>query len=66
MAQESSFVIHDIGISIKHARQVLALAYASLHILQGIVRRKDISRIQKLEIVARGTVDTLVHGIIES
>lgn len=66
MAQEPSLVVHDIGISIKHARQVLALAYASLHILQGIVRRKHVSRIQKHEIVARGTVDALVHGVIES
>ena len=66
MAQEMTIHIHDVGIAIEHARQLLSLADTPLHKLQGIFGREDIACIQEYQIVARSTVDTLVHSIIKS
>ena len=66
MTQEIAHFVHDVGIAVKHAGQYFTLAYAAFYILQRIVGRKGVAGIHKHQIIARSTVDTLVHGIIKS
>ncbi len=66
MTQEIAHLVHDIGIAVKHARQYFSFAYTAFYILQRIVGRKGVAGIHKHQVIARSTVDTLVHGIIKS
>ena len=66
MTQKIAHLVYDVGIAVKYAGQYFSLAYAAFYILQRIVGRKGVAGIHKHQVIARSTVDALVHGIIKS
>ena len=66
MTQEMAHLVHDIGITVKYAGQYFAFAYTAFYILQRIGCRKGVAGIHEHQVIARSTVDALVHGIIKS
>ena len=66
MTQEMAHLVYNIGIAVKYAGQYFSFAYAAFYVLQRIGCRKGVAGIHEHQVIARSTVDALVHGIIKS
>ena len=66
MTQEMAHLVYNIGIAVKYTGQYFAFAYTAFYVLQRIGCRKGVAGIHKHQVIARSTVNTLVHGIIKS
>ena len=66
MTQKIAHLVHNISIAVKYAGQYFSLAYAAFYVLQRIGCRKGVAGVHEHQVIARSTVDALVHGIIKS
>ena len=66
VADEMALIVHDVGIAIHHGWQLLAIALCRSNDFgerRGLV--EHVARIEKHDIVSRGHVDGLVHGVVK-
>ena len=66
MTQKMPIRGHDVGVSIQHTGQLLAIAYRGHYRFQCLSIREYIAGVQKNNVIASGKPYALVHGIVKS